>query len=500
MRITPPIICACALAAASIHPTALFAGTSSGTSYSDTGVEATAARALERKEEDARRAEAAIQAGDIATKQGDYETAFAQYKLACDLLPDSDATHRLRGKALDGLDLAACDLAEQRIGEGRYEDAKNLCQAVLDPQYDPNCHRAIVILAHLEDPDYYNKTITPAFRGKIEEVKDLMTEAANYIQSAQYDKAYADYEKVLNLDPYNIAARKGQEEVNRYRDQYSTVAYEATRAELLWQLDNSWQMPVHKFGIKQTENFAPQETDVRNVAYITAKLNRIIIPKIEFRDATIREAVDFLKEKSRELDTEEPDPAKRGVNIVLDTGESGGGSPESTPVVPAGPTGETIPGLTPPGTAPGVPGVPTTGVPAVSAGEQRITLELSNIPLIEALHYICELANLKLKIDPYAVAIVPPSAQTDEMYTKEYKVPPGFLASQPNITGNILNAPRGGGWRRWTSRGRRGRRERPRQRHRAEAERDRLPDRERGAIPDRSERDLLPANQQADRA
>ncbi len=140
----------------------------------------------------------------------------------------------------------------------------------------------------------------------------------------RYDKAYQDYDKILNLDPYNIAARKGQEEVNRYRDQYANQAYEETRSQLLWQLDNGWQMPVHKFGVKGTENFNPTTTDVRHTEYITSKLNRIIIPKIEFRDATVREAVDFLKEKSRDLDTQEPDPTRRGVNIVLqlDSGEA----------------------------------------------------------------------------------------------------------------------------------------------------------------------------------
>ncbi len=115
---------------------------------------------------------------------------------------------------------------------------------------------------------------------------------------------------------------------------------------------------------------------------IRNKLNRIIIPKIEFRDATLREAVDFLKEKSKELDTEEPDPSRRGVNIVLmlDVTFSKG-----------------------------------------------MTLSVSNIPLGEALKYVCELANVKFKIDPYAVIIVPPSMNTDEMITKEYKVAGGFI-------------------------------------------------------------------------
>ncbi|MGA3170464.1 MAG: Amuc_1098 family type IV pilus outer membrane protein [Chthoniobacteraceae bacterium] len=443
MRIKPPILCACAIAAASLTPRAVLAGPATSNSSYETEPDAqdAVARAIARKETDARAAEAAIESGDAAMKQRDFETAFAEYKEACDLLPESPATHHLRRIALDGLDDAACELAEQRISEGRYEDASNLCKAVLDPKYDPDCHRAVVIMAHLEDPDYYNKTITPAFRGKIETVKDLFTEAKGYEQSGQYDKAYQDYDKILNLDPYNIAARQGQEEVNRFRDQYATEGYEETRSELLWNLDNEWQMPVHKFGVRQTENFNPQSTDVRHTEYITNKLNRIIIPKIEFRDATLREAVDFLKEKSIDLDTEEPDPSRRGVNIVLENDEGDEAAPEA-PAVPAAPAPAVIPGL---GPTPGVPGVPTAPAPAVGGGEARITLSLSNIPLMEALKYICDLSKMKLKIDPYAVSIVPESENTEEMITKEYKVGSGFMGVAPTVGASALNAPAAGG-------------------------------------------------------
>jgi general secretion pathway protein D len=447
MTIKPPAFCACVLLAAGPF-TPLFAGNSPSASsgqYSDTGVAGIADRAIARKEEDVRRAKAAIVSGDDAMKQRDYETAFAQYKEACDLLPESDVTHDLRRQALDGFGDAACSLAEQRISEGRYEDAQNLCKAVIDDRYDPNCHQAILILAHLEDPEYYNKTITPRFRGNVEEVKNLFDEAKGYEDTGRYDKAFQDYDKILNLDPYNVAARKGQERVNGHRDQYAMQAYEETRSELLWQLDKGWEMPVHKFGVKTNENFSATTTDVRHTEYITAKLNRIIIPKIEFKDASIREAVEFLKEKSVDLDTEEPDPTRRGVNIVLqlDTG-SEAPAPEAAPAVPAAPS---IPGLEPAPTTPGVPGLPGATAPAaapsVGSSEARITLSLSDIPLMEAIRYICQLAGLKMKIDPYAISIVPPSVNTDELITKEYKVPPGFLSQAPTTGGSALTAPAG---------------------------------------------------------
>jgi len=451
MSIKPPLIYACALAAAAITPSTVHAGNTPPVYSQDSGAESVADRTVARKEEDVRRAKAAIESGDAAMKQRDYETAFAQYKEASDLVPESDVTHSLRRKALDGLDEAACDLAEQRISEGRYQDATNLCKAVLDPAYDPDCHRAVVILAHLEDPSYYNQTITPRFRGDVEEVKRLFTEADGYKETGRYDKAFQDYEKILNLDPYNNAARKGQEEVNAHRDQYEDQAYEETRSELLWELDKGWEMPVHKFGVKGTSTFTPQATDVRHTEYITAKLNRIIIPRLDFHDATIREAIDFLKEKSVQLDTDEPDPTRRGVNIVLqlDTTPDTGESIPAAPITPAAPAAPAIPGLEAPPAAGGggaaIPGagVPVPTVPAVSSGETRITLALSNIPLIEALKYICELSSLKMKIDPYAVAIVPLSAVTDEMITKEYKVGAGFLATAPDTStaSNDLSAP-----------------------------------------------------------
>jgi general secretion pathway protein D len=41
------------------------------------------------------------------------------------------------------------------------------------------------------------------------------------------------------------------------------------------------------------------------------------------------------------------------------------------------------------------------------------------------------LTHMKVKIDPYAVAIVPVTVITDMLLTKEYKVPPGFLTNAP---------------------------------------------------------------------
>lgn len=242
-----------------------------------------------------------------------------------------------------------------------------------------------------------------------EEVRNLFDEAKGYEQTGRYDKAYQDYDRILNLDPYNVAARRGQERVNGTRNQYADQAYEDTRSELLWQVDKGWDMPVHKSGVQGTGNYNAQTTDVRHTEEITNKLNSIIIPKLDFRDATVSEALDFLRQKSRDLDTQEPDPSRRGLNIVDKA------APPDVAGFPA-PASPAIPGLE---AAPGSIPSPAT------AGEPRLNISLSNIPVGEALKYVAQLSNLKVKIDPDAVSLVPPSMNTEEIVTKEYKLPGG---------------------------------------------------------------------------
>ncbi len=86
------------------------------------------------------------------------------------------------------------------------------------------------------------------------------------------------------------------------------------------------------------------------------KAQKIIIPQVELSGASIEEALDFLRAKSRELD-----PDKQGINIIVKDG----------------------------------------GVPA----DKRITLSLRDVPLPEALHYLAELSHMVAVYEPYAVVV-----------------------------------------------------------------------------------------------
>ena len=383
--------------------------------------ESAAARELARRNDYTIRGQAAIETGAKAYKDKDYETAVTQYKLATDIVPNAPNSRSLYNKALDGFCNASIKLAEQRIAEGRYADAENLCKQILSDTYNPHYKAAVVQLRRLETPGYYNRTIGPRFRGTVEEVKKLELEAQGFYDSARYDLAFKRCEQILNLDPYNIAARKMEERVNFQRDHYANASFDEARSRAIWQTDQSWANPVRKFN--QLGPLTPSEpgVDSSNTAKINAKLNRIVIPKLEFKDATIREAVDFLKKKSADLDTQEPEPSRRGVNIVLKLDNAGGAG--FTPPPEAAPAPAGIPGLTEPAAAAPAAAPQFAGNP----GETRITVSLSNIPLIEALKYVTGLANLKYKVEPYAVSIVPQGTDTTVLISKEFKVRPGFI-------------------------------------------------------------------------
>src|SRR5205823_7114653 len=75
---------------------------------------------------------------------------------------------------------------------------------------------------------------------------------------------------------------------------------------------------------------------------------------------------------------------------------------------------------------------------ALSPAQARITISLNQIPLGEALRYIASQAGLKVKVEPYAVSIIPMSEQSNDLITKEYRVPPGFISTSVNVGPSAL--------------------------------------------------------------
>lgn len=363
----------------------LMAGSTGGSSVPN--VEAQAEFEIARRRELAADfAPQAIQKGTEALAVRDYEKAFSEYRAAVDALPDAPEVRDLRKVALEGFKKAAMGLAEQRIAEGRWEDAETTVEFLLkySPQYEP-AHR---LLLRLQSPDYFNKTVTPGFVSKVEEVKKLLLEGRGLYDSGRFEEAMRKYEDVLRLDRFNIAARRGMEQVDLARTRVAEAAANDTRAAMITAVDRGWELPVRRIDSGPSAILEQPVLTARGTQSINNKLNEIILPRISFTDATLREVVEEIRADAAELDSSASSSGDRGVNIVLKLDDA--------------------------------------------AAAQTITIDLANLPLREALDYVTRLAGLKIKVEPYAVLIVPITEETDTLLTKEYRVPPGFITSLPS--------------------------------------------------------------------
>ena len=289
-----------------VAPTLTYGASVQGTAEAERG----------RRADYEQRGNEAIANGDKAMRDRDYDKAFVYYKRACDIIPNAPLSQSLYDRALHDLCDAGCKLAEQRITEGRYADAESTLKIVTDDRYDPRCKRAILILAHLEQPDYYNRTIGPQFRANVEQVKQYFIEAQGFYDSGRFDLANKRCDQILAIDKYNMAARKMQEKIDRAKSDYAVVAYGETRAAWMAELDLKWAKPVRRYELKNGGDIVVEDKTLANrTERIMKKLEKIIIPKLELREATIREAIDFLKKKSVDLDVDSPSETKASISF-----------------------------------------------------------------------------------------------------------------------------------------------------------------------------------------
>lgn len=168
-----------------------------------------------------------------------------------------------------------------------------------------------------------------------------------------------------------IAERKVARRIEPQKGEYYDSARDQARAKMLNDVAASWEMK------------APSGAARDMSTYFVDKMKVIRLPSLQFKDATVDEALEFLRMKSRDLDDTERDPSRRGINIILKAGDT-----------------------------------PSTA---------RITLDLKDVPMEEALRYVTELAGMKYKVEPFAVLVVPVTESTTEQYTRVYKAPPDFL-------------------------------------------------------------------------
>ncbi len=391
------------MAVASSMPVTVTVATAGEGGYGMSGL---AQREMVRRQGAVAQADALLLEGRAAFARGDFQQAVDKYRQALDSLPDAPMVADRRQSITEHLSDASVALSMQHRKVGKYPEARTLLEGVL--AIDPNNAEAKRELGYLDDPIRTNPALTYEHTQNVDKVKRALYTAEGNYNLGKYDDATREYHNALRIDPFNTAARRGMERISSAKSDYYRAAYDQTRAELLSQVDAAWELSVPPDAVDLSNGGYGAPTETAGVAYITEKLKNIVIPRIDFEDTTVEEAIDFLRLRAAELDVTELDPAKKGVNFVVRRPRAAApaGSPDAG-IVPG--AGDALP------------------LAASDPGALRIKeLRIRNVPLAVALKYIGEQTKLRYKVDDFAVTLVPQTEGGDELFTRTFRVPPDF--------------------------------------------------------------------------
>ena len=241
-----------------------------------------------------------------------------------------------------------------------------------------------------------------------------------YFENKRYADARELFEHVLLKEPYNIVATRYLHRINEKLLESGKERRDVMTMERIAEIKWKWNDPVTPLVSPDVviEGAKPVKKIGRIGEGIWAKLDNIIIPKISFEEATIQSVVKYLKTRSRELD-----PDGEGVNIFLQLEKF---EPEAE-IEEEEEFGEDEFDFEFDDYEDDFEEEVGEVEPEPAEQELTISMDFDNIPLGEAVRYICQGSGLKYKVETHAVIIASQNVAFDEMETRFYPIEAGFL-------------------------------------------------------------------------
>jgi len=242
------------------------------------------------------------------------------------------------------------------------------------------------------------------------DVQDALLRGRQYFELKKYDEAELLFDKVLSVDPYNQDAMHFLRRVADVKFDRSTTERESTVTEMMNAVRDEWNPHIRKESslARPTEN-KPTVVEPSDVLRTRQKLQKLVIPQIEFKQANIEDVLEFLSKASVEADTEE----KTGVNIVLKVSTSAAPAPDAAGAPPA------------PDAAAATP----AAAPAAASATPPITLTLRRVNLLDAIKYITDIAGLSYRVDKNVVFVTPRGVDPSLLVTRMYPVSPALISA-----------------------------------------------------------------------
>jgi len=385
-----------------VGPTAVYDGQAPQTAQGDINL-----RQISLRQEKTREAMRLLQEGRTAYADGRYKEALDKYQAAWDAIPKAPATQRKQEFIIASIGDASIAVAIEYAKVARYDDAEQLLQDVL--LRDPNNRRARHELSMLRDPVRNNPANTPENVRNVQEVQRLLELGHGYYGLGKYDEAYAEANRVLQIDPYNSAARRLQEQCSRRRSAYYTSARDAHRAKMLADVDATWEeaLPaeIADMELGGGSEAVPVSADqLRN----DENLSKIQIANITLENATVEEALDFLRGEAR----------KSGVSLNFLYVPL-----KSTPAAQAPAPAESEDEEDEEVAAAPIPVATPATNPEITA------LSMHDVSGKDLLQTICKLTGCNYRIEDKAIVVYQAGAEQGNISMRRWKVAPSFFSS-----------------------------------------------------------------------
>ncbi len=407
-----------------------------------------------------------VHQGNKALREDKFQEAVDHYNKAKEIFPLVSKTSPDIQNRLDKIDKllqnvhvtwawALVDEAEKDVSMDKFDEAMDKVEKAIQiaPSEKEELAKVYATLKERRKKLEYRAavsmdTVDPEKEQRSYDIDVLLEQGKLLFENQRYTQAKRVYEDILVKDPYQVEAMRMLRRIGKELQRTAEERRLAIRAERLAESTWTWSQPVRPMMTEEARKLSSVRVPKgASDAPIREKLQEIVIPRIEFEEATIHQVVTFLKTKSKELD-----PESEGVNIILHLTEGAsaksggteqkaqqnaggfaaqedfGGFGGDTGGFDDGGFGGDTGGFDDGGFGGdnggfgGGFGEPAAEEKNGAAGPRTLTLNMDNVPLGEVIKFVCLATNLKRSIEPHAVIISDTEISQEEMITRFFPV------------------------------------------------------------------------------
>ncbi|MEI6211155.1 MAG: hypothetical protein WCR06_05970 [bacterium] len=381
---------------------------------------------------------ASLVAARKALRSGDFEEAKKQYIMAETYIPDNNDTRVARDEARLGIREALYRNALLVWKKGDREKAIQIARQASEKGHADAPKLVAEIQKEIENPPKAapvketSRMLDAAYKGERDDVMRHLRIARQYYVIGEYDRSRQELEIILRDHPYNTEAMEMMEKLGDRTYDISVTEFDAIRSRMIRDVKANWS--TRRYAIDTVDIKEPSAGQASSRALLPGgitleqsveqKMRAIVIPEINFRNASITDVITFFENTSREYDDPALPPEKRGVNFALR-----GVAPTAAPS--AGPT-STDP-------------FQTAADASAPGGAGNITFTARFVSLWDALKIVTgDVANFKFRIRGNVVIVMPMNVTDESMETRSYTVMPNVIERATGL-GREMSAAKGGG-------------------------------------------------------